>query len=232
MQSIFPLIAGLWLFQDAAALKLNVTAIGAQSGSSTLECWQMDQPFATSSTPGTSGSAQTSLDKVSSLSYTIIPSNFDGGIHHAPANQYVLPCPLCPLLRLLSTVCVMTCMRLLNLTYCGRWVVFTTGLAYITLPDDNQTSAYVNGGQFGLIFAADTKNVSREGHRTQYPGVTETIALQIPTKDGKIPKHRVLHLGPCSISEVTGARDYAVAISNGISTGPAEAGCPSIDALG
>ncbi|KAI1124041.1 hypothetical protein F5Y10DRAFT_39939 [Nemania abortiva] len=165
------------LLQVAASLKLNVTAIGARYGSSTLECWQMDQPFNTSTQPGTSGSAQAPLGNVSSISYSILPSKFDGGIHNAPQNQ---------------------------------WVVFTSGLAYITLPDDNSTSAYVAGGQFGLIFAADTKDVSVKGHRTEYPGITETIALQIPTADGEVPKHQVLHDGPCGISEIAGIREYGL----------------------
>jgi hypothetical protein len=98
----------------------------------------------------------------------------------------------------------------LDLTDFARWVVFTSGLAHITLPDDNTTSAYVSGGEFGLIFAADTADVSKKGHRTQYPGVTETIALQIPTLDNKVPKHSVLHQGPCSISEITGVRNFAL----------------------
>ncbi|KAI8948667.1 hypothetical protein F4801DRAFT_441893 [Xylaria longipes] len=165
------------LLQQAASLKLNVTAIGARDGLSTLECWQMDQPFDTSTQPGTSGSAQAQLGNVSTLSYSILPSNFDGGLHNAPQNQ---------------------------------WVVFLSGLAYITVPGDESTSVFVTGGQFGLIFAADTNDVSKEGHRTQYPGITETIALQIPTADGKVPKHNLVHEGPCSISEIAGLRSFAL----------------------
>ncbi|KAI0552417.1 hypothetical protein F4679DRAFT_88638 [Xylaria curta] len=171
---LFRLFAVPKLLQQAASLKLNVTAIGARDGLSTLECWQMDQPFDTSTTPGTSGSAQTQLGNVSTLSYSVLPSAFDGGLHNAPQNQ---------------------------------WVVFLSGLAYITVPGDDATSSvFVTGGQFGLIFAADTSDVSEEGHRTQYPGITETVALQIPTSDGKVPKHDLVHNGPCSISEIAGLR--------------------------
>lgn len=88
MRAIF-LFAPPMLLQEAASLKLNVTAIGARHGSSTLECWQMDQPFNTSAQPGTVGSALTQLGNVSTLSYTIFPSLFDVGLHNAPANQYV-----------------------------------------------------------------------------------------------------------------------------------------------
>lgn len=87
-----------------------------------------------------------------------------------------------------------------------RWVVFTSGLAYITLPSNSSQGAYVSGGEFGLIFAADTAEVSSLGHRTQYPGVTETIALQIPTQDGAIPSHTMLHAGPCVANEVNGVQ--------------------------
>jgi len=100
--------------------------------------------------------------------------------------------------------------QLTNGSHNTRWVVFLSGLAYITLPDDESISAYVTGGEFGTIFAADTASVSTKGHRTQYPGITETIALQIPTKDGKAPEHTVLHDGPCSASEITGVRDFAM----------------------
>ncbi|KAI0169863.1 hypothetical protein GGR52DRAFT_592451 [Hypoxylon sp. FL1284] len=166
----------------ASPLKLNVTAIGARDGVSTIECWQMDTPFDTSSQPGTSGTAVSKLGGVSNLTYSIIPSGFDGGVH----NRYT------------------------NLASVSRWVAFTSGLAYITIPGDADASALVPGGQFGLIFAADTKEVSREGHRTQYPGVTETIALQVPTAGGKGPQHSLLHTGSCTGNDVAGLREFAM----------------------
>ncbi|KAH9892960.1 hypothetical protein F4778DRAFT_749022 [Xylariomycetidae sp. FL2044] len=178
MQAFSWLALSIFSIQGVVSLKLNVTAIGAQDGSSTLECWQVDQPFNVSTEPGTSGSAQVTLGGVETLSYSIIPSQFDGGIHNAPHNQ---------------------------------WVVFTSGLAYITLPNDEATSAYVVGGEFGLIFAGDTAAVSTVGHHTQYPGVTETIALQIPTTNGEIPSHCVLHMGSCTAEEVSGIRGLASA---------------------
>jgi hypothetical protein len=81
-----------------------------------------------------------------------------------------------------------------------------SGLAYVTIPDDNTTSAYISGGEFGLIFAADTADVSDKGHRTQYLGVAETIILQIPVEDNTIPAHTVLHSGPCLANETSGFR--------------------------
>jgi hypothetical protein len=92
-----------------------------------------------------------------------------------------------------------------NADHClPRWVIFLSGLAHITLPDDETTSAYVSGGQFGLIFAADTADVSAKGHGTAYPGTTETIAIQIPTEDGGIPDHSILHNGPCTAIDTMG----------------------------
>ncbi|KAI1432029.1 hypothetical protein GGR50DRAFT_633769 [Xylaria sp. CBS 124048] len=181
MRGLFLLLSVLSVVCDVASLKLNVTAIGARHGSSTLECWQLDNPFVVSDEPGTAGSAQVTLGEVANISYSLLPAKFDGGVHNAPHNQ---------------------------------WVIFTSGLAFITLPDDKTTSAYVSGGEFGLIFAADTQDVSSKGHRTQYPGTVETVGIQIPTPGGTIPEHDVLHMGPCDVSEIAGIRGLGVGSSD------------------
>lgn len=77
------------LLPAVSSLQLNVTALGAQDGSSTLECWEMDTPFDISTQPGTSGSALATLSNVSNLTYTILPSGFEGGLHNAPYAQQV-----------------------------------------------------------------------------------------------------------------------------------------------
>lgn len=69
------------------ALYLNITAIGAQNGASTLECWEMETPFSTSTTPGINGSASVVLGNVTNLSYTVTPPGLDGGFHNAAYNQ-------------------------------------------------------------------------------------------------------------------------------------------------
>ena len=66
---------------------LNLTAISAAHGASTLECWQLVSPFAVSATPGTVGTAILQLGNATSASYTVLPPNFDGGAHRAPAVQ-------------------------------------------------------------------------------------------------------------------------------------------------
>ncbi|KAK8016896.1 hypothetical protein PG993_015085 [Apiospora rasikravindrae] len=169
--SCLPVAAGA-----GAETKLNVTAIGASGGKSTLECWQLDAPFAVSDTPGTRGSASANLGNVSTMGMGVIPANFDGGLHNAPANQ---------------------------------WVMFTSGLAHITIPGDDSDGAYILGGEFGLIFAADTADVSEKGHYTRYPGTVETVALQMPTLDGEIPPHQVVRSGPCHANDTAGLRSFA-----------------------
>ncbi|KAJ4420731.1 hypothetical protein N0V82_004170 [Gnomoniopsis sp. IMI 355080] len=89
----------------------------------------------------------------------------------------------------------------------NRWVYFVSGLAHITLPT-NDVSVYVSG-EYGLIFAADTAGASTLGHRTQYPGTTETVSIAMPTKDGVIPPHILLHYGPCTNGDFVGYIDLA-----------------------
>ncbi|MCJ1263281.1 hypothetical protein MMC22_003151 [Lobaria immixta] len=68
---------------------LNLTAISATNGESTLECWQLSDQFTMSSQAGTAGTAIKQLGNVTNATYTILPAKFDGGAHRAPAVQYV-----------------------------------------------------------------------------------------------------------------------------------------------
>jgi len=54
-----------------------------------------------------------------------------------------------------------------------------------------------------LIYAVtqDIHGVAGDGHITTYPSNEYTRALQIPTPDGAIPNHTVLHDGPCTAAE-------------------------------
>lgn len=88
-----------------------------------------------------------------------------------------------------------------------RLVFFASGLAHITLPNTTitpTTEAWIQGGKYGLILAADTPNVSRYGHITMYPSDADTVAMQVPFADGKVPDHEVLHEGPCGWAEMVG----------------------------
>ena len=91
--------------------------------------------------------------------------------------------------------------------------MFLSGLAYVTLPTDNTTSAYLAGGEFGIAFAADTAAVSARGHRTQFPGNTETVILTIPAKDGLVPEHILLHDGACTVHEGESLRGLATGLT-------------------
>lgn len=80
----------------------------------------------------------------------------------------------------------------------------------ITLPNDNSTQVVLKPGEAGLMFAADTADVSREGHGGYFPGVTETIFLQIPAKGNKAPDHCVVYEdAPCTANEYEGLRGWA-----------------------
>ena len=78
--------------------------------------------------------------------------------------------------------------------------MFLSGEAVVSLPRANYT-ATIHGGKHGIIVAADTAAVSREGHITNYASDRETIALQIPTAGQAVPMHTVLHEGPCTAAE-------------------------------
>ncbi|KAJ6443755.1 small secreted protein [Purpureocillium lavendulum] len=149
---------------------LNLTAIGASNGESTLECWQLDSPFKLSTGAGTSGALGLFLGDLSNATYTVLPGRFDGGLHRAPAQQFVL---------------------------------FTSGLIHITLPNGTD-EAWIQGGKYGLIIAADTADVSTHGHRTRYPSAADTVGIQFPIKPGTKFEYKRLHHGPCREAEMTG----------------------------
>ena len=83
-----------------------------------------------------------------------------------------------------------------------RYVVFTSGRAHISLPNSTD-KAIVHGGKRGLVIAADTIDISQYGHITTYPSNENTISINIPTGDGKIPEHKCLYSGPCKNAELS-----------------------------
>ncbi|KAH8885831.1 hypothetical protein GQ53DRAFT_728421 [Thozetella sp. PMI_491] len=84
-----------------------------------------------------------------------------------------------------------------------QWVFAMAGSAYITVPGSSQ-GLYITGGAFGILFAADTADISKNGHRSQYVGVDDTVVIQVPTSDGKIPEHTILHYGICHPEQLVG----------------------------
>lgn len=73
----------------------------------------------------------------------------------------------------------------------------------MTLP--NATGeAWIHAGKYGVIIAADVVSESVNGHISTYPSAADTVALQIPFAAGTVPRHTVLHDGPCTESENVG----------------------------
>jgi hypothetical protein len=72
-----------------ADLRLNITAIGAEDGFSTLECWEVDSPFYTSGDSATVGASVAHLGNVSTLSWSVVPPGQNVGPHNTPYNQQV-----------------------------------------------------------------------------------------------------------------------------------------------
>lgn len=73
--------------QSNATERFNVTAIGAANGSSTIECWQIARPFDVATDPGTIGTKALQLGNLSNLTLSVLPPQFDGGLHTAPFVQ-------------------------------------------------------------------------------------------------------------------------------------------------
>ncbi|KAL8992408.1 MAG: hypothetical protein Q9169_007124 [Polycauliona sp. 2 TL-2023] len=67
----------------------NITTLaGNAKNESVIECWSVAN-LAVSSTPGINGALLASLAAPNALSFVNIPGKFDGGLHNAPAVQWV-----------------------------------------------------------------------------------------------------------------------------------------------
>ncbi|KAI0179818.1 hypothetical protein GGR52DRAFT_568589 [Hypoxylon sp. FL1284] len=74
----------------ADTIKLNVTAISARDGVSTLECWQMDRPLEIPTQSDLPGSIRGVLSNVSTVTYTVLPPKYDSPVHPAPTKLWVV----------------------------------------------------------------------------------------------------------------------------------------------
>ena len=69
--------------------------------------------------------------------------------------------------------------------------------AHVSLPSRPEDEGlYVVEGVNPVVIAADDWG---EGHVTDYPGDQETVALQIPFRDGKVPAHEVVGERVCEL---------------------------------
>ena len=81
-----------------------------------------------------------------------------------------------------------------------RYNAFLSGETRITIPGSTQ-QVTIRGGKYGLLLATDTATVSTTGHVSS-TGRNEVTGLMIPTQDGVLPSHNVLHDGPCTRGEL------------------------------
>lgn len=80
--------AAAQLSSNVTTPSLNLTAISTSNGTSIFECWRLPN-FYSSSGAGTFGALNLFLGNLDNATYTVIPPRFDGGIHNAPAPQFV-----------------------------------------------------------------------------------------------------------------------------------------------
>ncbi|KKY17166.1 putative 34-dihydroxy-2-butanone 4-phosphate synthase [Diplodia seriata] len=74
-----------------------------------------------------------------------------------------------------------------------QFVIFSSGLAHITLPHSTD-EAWVVGGATGLVVAVDTLG---SGHYTRYPTDQTTVSFALPFEDGVPPPYEVRSQGAC-----------------------------------
>ena len=82
-----------------------------------------------------------------------------------------------------------------------RYNAILSGTLRVTIPNSPQ-QATVDGGKYGLIIVVDTANVSKVGHASNTIGNQELTTMIIPTANGKIPPHKVIHSGACEKSDL------------------------------
>jgi hypothetical protein len=71
--------------------------------------------------------------------------------------------------------------------------VLVTGAAHVTIPDSSDELWITEQGD-QVVIANDIHGI---GHDTEYPLNRDTVALQLPFKDAKVPEYRMLHMGSC-----------------------------------
>ncbi|TGO10178.1 hypothetical protein BTUL_0142g00150 [Botrytis tulipae] len=81
-----------------------------------------------------------------------------------------------------------------------QYVLLLSGQMVITIPETNQTATF-SAGANGIIVAADTQDLSANGHVTA--SLDEPVTtVQIPFWGGVAPGYRVLHDGVCGGDEL------------------------------
>jgi hypothetical protein len=93
-------------------------------------------------------------------------------------------------------------------THDGRFSIVLSGLIHFKIPNStlepSLSEAWIQGGRNGLIIAADISPRSQYGHFAEFPSDAATVLVQVPTVNGGIPDHDILHTGPCGWEEMMG----------------------------
>ncbi|OCL15472.1 hypothetical protein AOQ84DRAFT_278891 [Glonium stellatum] len=89
-----------------------------------------------------------------------------------------------------------------------QYSLVLSGLVHIRIPNSTlspeQSEAWIVGGKYGILIAADTVDVSKAGHVTEFPSSDDTVIAQFPIPGNKVPEHRLLYTGPCKMEELVG----------------------------
>ncbi|THX44218.1 hypothetical protein D6D10_00545 [Aureobasidium pullulans] len=79
-------------------------------------------------------------------------------------------------------------------------VVYTSGLAHISLPSSKDEAWFIGGNQ-GILIATD---MTGGGHITEYPSEQYTSVITVPFPDGLVPAHEKVSSGACHFSSIGG----------------------------
>lgn len=126
---------------------LIAPALITQNNHTTIQCWNFTlSPFTSSTSPGTQGALKTTLSSASNLTFS--------------APSYIIIPP-----RFNGG---------LHTAPRAQLVHYLSGVAHITVPQDDGVELWLVGGKGGLVFALDTEG---EGHVTKYPSDEETVVV-------------------------------------------------------
>ena len=86
---ILPTVSQIIAQPSSNSTYLTAPALVTVNNRTVVQCWRLNTPFLTSSTPGTSGAKTATITNATNLAYTILPPRFNGGLHTAPLPQIV-----------------------------------------------------------------------------------------------------------------------------------------------
>ncbi|KAH7043324.1 hypothetical protein B0J12DRAFT_672714 [Macrophomina phaseolina] len=76
--------------QNATYLTATAIVTDTARNASALQCWEFTTPLDVPTTPGIAGALRFQFNLSSAVEYAAIPPRFDGGLHNAPQNQFVV----------------------------------------------------------------------------------------------------------------------------------------------